>query len=117
MGSEKYKVSRKYSTSLQNKAIRDIGRQAGVFLSIVENLVRSRNMPHKNKEVIYKTYYLPVLTYAAKIWMTNVIMKAESMGRMKFLRSRVCITMRDKIRNETVRDTQIHSKINLCYIE
>ena len=88
-----------------DKEISERGRQAHGFLQSVRGLVWSRDVPQKSKQVLYRTYYVPILTYASETW----VMKKRQVSRiqaceMKFQRSRLGITRRDRVRNETVRE-------------
>ncbi|KDR13155.1 hypothetical protein L798_11339 [Zootermopsis nevadensis] len=57
------------------------------------------------KRLLYEVYLVPIVTYAAETWTLGIkeIQKVETMG-MKFLRSALGITRRDKVWNEEVRN-------------
>lgn len=75
------------------REINERGRQAAGFLKYVGSLLWSRELPRRCKRIIYKTYYVPILTYGAKTW----VMKNRDKSRMqacdmRFLRSSIGIT-------------------------
>ena len=81
------------------------GRQAEAFLGSVRSLVWSKDVPQKSKKIIYRNYYVPILTYASETW----TMKKRDESRMqasemKFLRSTIRVTRRDRIRNVKIRE-------------
>jgi exonuclease III len=81
------------------------GQQGAGLYNVVRDLIWSRDVPVKCKKVIYNSYYVPVITYGAETW----TMKKRDESRvqameMKFLRSMVGKTRKDKIRNEAIRE-------------
>lgn len=88
-----------------DKEITERGRQAEAFLRSIRSLVWNRDVPQKCKEVLYRSYYIPILIYASETW----TMKKRDISRiqaseMKFLRSRIGVTRRDRMRNEKIRE-------------
>ena len=70
-------------------------QQSNVFYQCVSGLIWDKEVPIKCKEVLYKTYVTPILTYAIETWM--VTRKEESKvqtSEMKFLRSMLGKSMR-----------------------
>nr|CAD7569966.1 unnamed protein product [Timema californicum] len=63
-----------------------------------------REVPVKCKERLYKVYFVPIVTSTAETWTENVreTRKVEVM-RMKFVRSMLAVTRRNRIRNEIIR--------------
>ena len=60
------------------------------FYQQVQGLVWNKDIPMKAKEVMYKAYYVPIMTYAAETW--TITQRDESRvqaAEMKFLRSMV----------------------------
>ncbi|KAL1447116.1 hypothetical protein WDU94_005460 [Cyamophila willieti] len=72
--------------------------------SCVKDLIWNTHVPLKCKKTIFQTYYIPILTYGAETW----VMKTREESRvqaaeMRFLRSMIGKTRRDRIRNEIIR--------------
>ena len=68
-------------------------------------MVRVLNICAPQKGIIYKTYFVPILTYGSETW----VMKERDKNKMravemKFQRSRVGVTRMDRVRNERVRE-------------
>ena len=62
---------------------------------------------------MYKAYYVPVMKYAAEIWtMTQRDESRVQAAEMKFLRSMVQKTRRDRVRNEDIRKELGIQKLN-----
>ena len=79
-------------------------QQSNSFYQSVRNLVWNKEIPRKCKEVMYKMYYSPILTYAAETWtMTRREESKIQASEMRFLRSMIGKTRRDRVRNEDVR--------------
>ncbi|KAI5734314.1 hypothetical protein M8J77_004982 [Diaphorina citri] len=76
----------------------------GKFYHIVRDLIWNKKVPMKCKKVLFNTYYVPILTYGCETWTMrkkdNTRMQA---AEMKFLRSMVGKTRRDRIRNIDIR--------------
>ena len=88
-----------------DKEITERGRQAEAFLRSIRSLVWNKDVPQKSKEVLYRSYYIPILTYASETWtMKKRDISRIQAGEMKFLRSRIGVTRRDRVRNEKVRE-------------
>ena len=43
-------------------------QQSNVFYQCVRGLIWDKEVPIKCKEVLYKTYFIPILTYVAETW-------------------------------------------------
>lgn len=74
------------------------------FYNIVKDLIWNPHVPIKCKKTIYQTYFVPIITYGAETW----VMKAREESRlqaaeMRFLRSMIGKTRRDRVRNVDVR--------------
>lgn len=74
------------------------------FFHQVRNLIWDKGVPLRAKQTMYKMYLLPIMTYSLE---TCVINKREGSQiqacEMKFLRSALQKTRRDRVRNEYVR--------------
>lgn len=88
-------------------------RIAGNFYSAIRSIIWDKHVPTKCKKAIYKSYYTPILTYGCETW--TVRKREESRiqaAEMKFLRSILGKTRRDRIRNEEIRRTLEVGKLN-----
>lgn len=88
-------------------------QQSNAFYQCVRGLVWDREVPMKCKEVLYKTYFTPILTYASETWtMTRKEESKVQASEMKFLRSMLGKTRRDRVRNVDVRKEIGVEKVN-----
>jgi len=79
-------------------------QQADKFYQLVRKLLWNESFPQKCKILLYKTYYVPILTYGAVTW--TVGGKEESQleaAQMKFLRSIKGVTKMDRINSKVIR--------------
>ena len=60
-------------------------RQAEAILRSARSIVWNKDVPQRSKAVIYKSYYIPILTYTSETW----VMQRKGVSEMKFLRSRI----------------------------
>ena len=94
--------------SEDGKVEKEIGarvKQASGFYQSVRGLVWDREVPLECKKVMYKTYFVPILTYAAETWAEGSRERSRiQAAEMKFLRSMVRKTRYDRVRNEDVRE-------------
>lgn len=80
-------------------------QQSNAFYQSVRKLVWSKEVPRKSKELMYKLYYVPILIYAAESWtLTSRQESRIQASEMKFLRSMIGKTRKDRMRNEDVRN-------------
>ena len=85
--------------------ISERGRQAEAFLRSVRSLVWNKDVPQKSKRIIYRSYYVPILTYASETWTMKKRDESKiQASEMKFLRSTIRVTRRDRIRNVKIRE-------------
>nr|CAD7261973.1 unnamed protein product [Timema shepardi] len=65
-----------------------------------KDLLWRREVSLKCKEVLYRAYFVPIVSYAAETWTVNVreTREAEAMGMM-FVRNKLSAMKRNKIRN------------------
>ena len=88
-------------------------KQGNAFYQSVRNLVWSKEVPMKCKEVMYKMYYCPILTYAVETWtLTKSQENRIQASEMKFLGSMLAKTRMHKVRNENVRNEIGVEKLN-----
>ena len=76
------------------------------FYYCVSDIIRNWKIPVKAKIMIYKSYYLPILTYGSECWTwTKKDLSRLQATEMRFLRGVLDKTRRDRIRNDTIRNT------------
>jgi hypothetical protein len=80
-------------------------QKASNFYQCVKGLVWDREIPIQCKMTLYKTYFIPILTYAAETWTMGDREESQiQAAEMRFLRSTVGKTRRDRIRNTNIRE-------------
>ena len=68
-------------------------------------LLKEREIPQKVKVTIYKTVLRPILTYGCEAWVLIKRLRSKiQAAEMRVLRLILGITLRDRIRNEVVRE-------------
>nr|CAD7412759.1 unnamed protein product [Timema cristinae] len=69
------------------------------------NLLWRKEVPSKFKEVLYRAYFIPIVTFATETWTLSVreTRKIEVM-EMKFLKKMLAVTGRNTIKNEVTRE-------------
>uniref|UniRef100_A0A1W7R9N5 Endonuclease-reverse transcriptase HmRTE-e01 n=1 Tax=Hadrurus spadix TaxID=141984 RepID=A0A1W7R9N5_9SCOR len=86
---------------------REIGRRTQVangFYQSVRGLIWGKEVPRRCKMTLYKAYYIPILTYSSATWTLGKREESRlQAAEMKFLRSMVGKTKRDRIKNEEIR--------------
>jgi hypothetical protein len=76
------------------------------FYNTVKDIILNTHVPLKCKKTVYQTYFVPILTYEAEAWvMKNKEESRIQAAEMRFLRSMIGKIRRDRIRNETIRNT------------
>ena len=84
-------------------------QQGNAFYQSVRKLVWNKEVPKKSKEIMYKVYYVPILTYAAETWtLTSRQESRIQASEMKFLRSMIGKTRKDRVRNEDIRKHKLY---------
>lgn len=82
------------------------------FYQSVKHLVWNRDVPKKAKVTMFKTYYVPITTYAGETWrLTERQWSRLQAGEMRFLRAIKGKTRRDKIRNEEIRENIVDESL------
>ena len=75
------------------------------FYHQVRQLLWDKQVPLKTKVTLYKSYYTPILTYSLEtITLTRRDNSKLQAAEMKFLRTMIQKTRKDKIRNEKIRE-------------
>ncbi|XP_022201339.1 uncharacterized protein LOC111058148 [Nilaparvata lugens] len=79
-------------------------RKGAQFYQQVRTLLWNKDIPLKTKQTLYSSYYVPIASYSLEACTTN--RREESRlqaGEMKFLRTCVQKTRRDRVRNDEIR--------------
>lgn len=100
-----YLGSEVMASGKMKKEINNRIRKASNFYQCVKGLVWDREIPIQCKLTLYKTYFIPILTYAAETWTMGEREESQiQAAEMRFLRSMVGMTKRDRIRNTIIRE-------------
>lgn len=76
-----------------------------LYHSIRNGFINKKEISTKTKLTIYKTIYLPTLTYGSETWvLTEKLKRKIQVMEMKYLRRVANVTLVDKIRNDTIRE-------------
>jgi hypothetical protein len=71
-----------------------------IFTSLVRDILLKWEMPKKGNICLFKSYYMPILTYGAKIWTcAKAGISRLTAAEMRFIRSMEGNTKRERIRN------------------
>ena len=77
---------------------------ASGFYQSIRKLLWNEDMPAKCKMLLYKTYFIPILTYGAVTWsLTNKEVGNLQAAEMKFLRSIAGVSKMEKLRSCDIR--------------
>ncbi|KAL7857954.1 hypothetical protein AOLI_G00180560 [Acnodon oligacanthus] len=105
---EEFKYLRVLFTS-HGKRDREIGRRLGQATAVMRSLYRTvvvkRELSRKAKLSIYRSVYVPTLTYAHELWvMTGRMRSRIQAAEMSFLRRVVGYTLFDRVRSSAIRE-------------
>uniref|UniRef100_A0A3P9I175 Reverse transcriptase domain-containing protein n=1 Tax=Oryzias latipes TaxID=8090 RepID=A0A3P9I175_ORYLA len=92
----------------EGRSEREIGRRIGVASVVMRSLYRSvvvkRELSRKAKLSIYRSIYVPVLTYGHELWvMTERTRSRIQAAEMSFLRRVAGRSLRDRVRSSATR--------------
>ncbi|KAJ3655554.1 hypothetical protein Zmor_014678 [Zophobas morio] len=88
-----------------------------LYYAINNTFINKREISQKTKMSVYKTIYLPTLTYGCETWVLSQKMKSRlEANEMKYLRRVIGVTLRDHIRSSQIRE-QLQSKKLMDAIE
>ena len=74
------------------------------FYQLVRKLLWDEGFPKRCKVLMYKSYFVPILTYGAVTWTLGGLQEQRiEAAEMKFLRSIAGVTKMDKIRSKEIR--------------
>ena len=100
---EEFKYLGVLSTSggrMEREIDRWIGAVAAVMRSLYRSVVVKRELSRKAKLSIYRSIYVPTLTYGHELWvMTERIRSRIQAAEMSFLRRVVGRSLRDRVRS------------------
>ena len=88
---------------------REIDRRIGAASAVMRTLHRSvvvkRELSRKAKLSIYRSVYVPILTYGHELWvMTERMRSRVQAAEMSFLRRVSGLSLRDRVRNSDIRE-------------
>ena len=81
-----------------------IGKASAVMRALHYSVVMKREFSKKAKLAIFKTVFVPILTYGHESWvMTNKEQKQVQASAMRFLRKIKGVTLCNKVRSSEIR--------------
>jgi exonuclease III len=84
---------------------RRIGAAAGVMRQLYRGVVGKRELSDKAKLSVFKSIFVPTLTYGHELWVMNKRTRSRiQAAEMRFLRRVAGLTLRDKVRSSTIRE-------------
>ena len=76
-----------------------------VFSSLYRSVVVKRELSFRTKLSIYRSVYLPVLTYGHELWVVTERMRSRvQAAEMRYLRRVAGLTLRDGVRSSAIRE-------------
>ena len=93
------------SDNRNNREIINRVHKGAQFFQQVRTLLWDEKIPVRAKKTMYSSYYIPITTYGLETCTTSKREESKvQAGEMKFLRSCLQRTRRDRIRNEVIRE-------------
>ena len=90
---------------MEREIDRRIGAAAAVMRSLYRSVVVKRELSRKAKLSIYRSIYVPTLTYGHELWvMTERIRSRIQAAEMSFLRRVAGCSLRDRVRSSVTRE-------------
>ncbi len=90
---------------MEREIDRRIGAAAAVMWSLYRSVVVKRELSRKAKLSIYRSIYVPTLTYGHELWvMTERIRSRIQAAEMSFLRRVAGRSLRDRVRSSVTRE-------------
>ena len=94
-----------------------IGAASAVLHSLYQSVVTKKEVSRRTKMAIFKELYRPTLIYGHEQWvMTEKIRSRIRAAEMRFLRTTTDLTVRDRIRSSTIRES-LKAESLLLHIE
>lgn len=82
-----------------------IDKAIKTYYGLCKGIVRKKEVSRQTKMLVYKTIFLPVLTYGSETWTLTSAMKSKiQAAEMKYLRAVKGVTKQEHIRNQDIRD-------------
>ncbi|XP_061894160.1 solute carrier family 25 member 55a isoform X1 [Entelurus aequoreus] len=105
----------------EGRVDREIDRRIGAASSVMRTLYRSvvvkKELSRKAKLSIYRSIYVPILTYGHELWvMTERTRSRVQAAQMSFLRRVVGLSLRDRVRSSAIRG-ELKVKTLLLHME
>ena len=96
---------------------RRIGSASAILRSLYRSVVTKKEVSRRTKMAIFKAVYRPALIYGHEQWvMTERIRSRIRAAEMRFLRRAAGLTLRDRIRSSTIRES-LKAESLLLHIE
>lgn len=84
---------------------RRIGAASAVMRSLYRSIVVKRELSQKAKLSIYRSIYIPTLTYGHELWVVTERMRSRvQAAEMSFLRRVAGLSLRDRVRSSDIRE-------------
>lgn len=93
-------------TGNNEKEIADrIAKTNNIYYAMSKGFTNRREISRKTKMKVFKSIYVPVLTYGSESWVLSQQQERKIQAvEMKYLRRAIGVTRKDRIRNEQIRE-------------
>ena len=83
---------------------RRIGAASAVMRALYRSVVVKKELSRKAKLSIYRSIYVPILTYGHELWVVTERTRSRiQAAEMSFLRRVVGLSLRDRVRSSDIR--------------
>ncbi|TWW62684.1 Receptor-type tyrosine-protein phosphatase T [Takifugu flavidus] len=90
---------------MEQEVNRRIGAASAVMRSLHQSVVVKRELSQKTKLSIYRSIFVPTLTYGHELWvMTERTRSRVQAAEMSFLRRVAGLSLRDRVRSSAIRE-------------
>uniref|UniRef100_A0A8C6KHS8 Reverse transcriptase domain-containing protein n=1 Tax=Nothobranchius furzeri TaxID=105023 RepID=A0A8C6KHS8_NOTFU len=90
---------------LEREIDRRIGAASVVMRALYQSVVVKRELSQKAKLSIYRSIYVPTLTYGCELWVVNERMRLRIQAtKMSFLQRVAGLSLRDRVRSSVIRE-------------
>ena len=84
---------------------RRIRAASAVMQTLMQSVVVKKELSRKAKLSIYRSIYIPTLTYGHELWVVTKRMRSRiKAAEMSFLRRMAGLSLRDRLRNSDIRE-------------